>query len=335
MLDGLPYADIAYGAGSQQLLTDPDGVASGRVFVVSGTNNNSNLLDTRLALPTPHNKIGMGARFYRTLLPATDGTRPVIMGWRTAANARMYDLLVEANGAIAMYNAAGALVASTVVPIFTTNTWQHIEAVIDSTTGLFEVRREGVTVLTGTAPIIGSNIGIVSWTNRQSYNSNTSVTFYMKDLTIWDDLGSYNNDFMGTVSVVTCSVTADESNSGWVPSTGADLYATLDEATPADTDYMSAAAAAASAKFTLTDLPADITSVRAVQTMVRATKTDGGDAKLKVGLFSVAETDFGADRPITPSMTYWWDISEQDPHTSAQWTPGTFNDAALVIDRTV
>ena len=80
MLDGLPYASVALNTGNQ-LPVDPDGVSSGRVFVVAGTNNNSNLLDSRMAVPTPRKSLGCGARFYRTTLPSTTGTRPVLIGY--------------------------------------------------------------------------------------------------------------------------------------------------------------------------------------------------------------------------------------------------------------
>lgn len=335
MLDGLPYASIAMN-NSSQLALDPDGASAGRVFCIGSSSSNSNLNDSRMVLKTPNKTIGHGARFYRTSLPATAGSRPTIIAYRTVANARLYDLIVEPNGALGLYNASGTLVESTVVPVFTTNTWQHIELKINTETGDYELRREGVSVMSGTDPSPPNVlVGLIGWSSRQDFTSATGVGLYMKDLVVWDNLGSYNTDFMGTVSVVTCAITADESSSGFTPSTGTDLFAVLDEETPDDADYMTATAAPAEAVFTLEDLPVDITSVRAVQTMVRAMKNDGGDAKMQVSMKSVAAFDAGADHSITPSMTYWWDISEEDPNTTAQWTPGTFNDASLKIARTL
>jgi hypothetical protein len=331
-LDGLVYAHI--NNQDSQFPVDPDGSSSGRVFVLSGNNSSSNLTDTRMACPTPNKRMGCGARFYRTTLPSTSGARPVIIGYRTAANARMYDLIVEPNGALSVYDDSVDLIATTTVPIFTTNSWQHIEFYMDAETGDFEVRREGVSVLTGTELVPQNvNIGIISWTNRQSSNSSTGLGLYMKDLVVWDDLGSYNNDFMGSVSVLTRALTADNSNTGWVPSTGTELYPLLDETTPNDADYMTAAAVE-TAEFALEDLPTDITSVRAIQTMVRAEKSDGGDATLQVSMRSGAAYDAGADHAVTTAMTYHWDISEEDPNTASQWTPGTFDDASLRIVRT-
>lgn len=335
MLDGLVYADI-YPDGTKVLPLDPDGLSSGRVLNVDSGPTNSNLADSRLALPTPGDVIGVGFRSYRKTLPSGMGDRPVIMGYRTVANVRLYDLIVEPNGALSLYNASLVLVATTSIPIYTTNSWQHIEMKIDASTGEYEVRREGITVLSGTdtsPPMV--SFGILGWTNRQNLFSAEDDNLFMKDLVVWDDLGSYNNDFFGTVSVLTCTVTADVSSSGFTASTGTDLYALLDDVVPDDADYMQAVAAPAEAVFTLADLPNDITSVRGVQTMVRATKNDGGDAKMQVSLKSGSAFDAGADHAITTTPTYWWDISEEDPNTSAAWTPGTFNDASLKIARTL
>lgn len=335
MMDGLPYAFLA-NASSTQLPTDPDGVSSGRVLSIIGTNNNSNLVDSRMAVPTPVKTLGCGARFYRTSLPSTNGVRPVIIGYRSPANARMYDLVVEPNGALSVYDLNSALIATTTIPVFSTNTWQHIEMKINSETGAIEVRREGVPVLTANEAVPqNALIGIIGWTNRQNLTSNTALGLYMKSLVVWDTTGTRNNDFMGTVNVVGCPVMSDVSNAGWTPSTGTDIYSLLDESTPDDADYASAAAAAASVEMSLGDVPADTTSVRGVITVVRAMKTDGGDAKLQVSLKSVAAYDLGVEHAITPTATYWWDVSEEDPNTASPWTPGTFNDASIRINRTL
>ena len=334
-LDGLPYAAINTASGTQ-FPADPDGVSGGRVMALAGNSNNSNLTDTRMAVPTPRKELGCGARFWRSSLPSTNGVRPVLIGFRDTANVRMYDLIVEPNGALSVYDENSVLIATTTVPTFTPNSWQHIEMLINSTTGEFEVRREGVSVLTGTDPSPQDKLMcIISWTNRQNLTSNTELGLYMKDLVVWDTTGTYNNDFMGSVAVLTMPLIADDSNTGWVPSTGTDLYPLLDETDPNDADYITAPEPApVTALFVLEDLPADIISVRGVQTMVRAEKSDGGDAFLQMSMESNGAFDLGTNHSVTTAMTYHWDISEEDPNTLAQWTPGTFDDAKLRIQRT-
>lgn len=332
-LDGLVYLEL--NGGSAQFPIDPDGISGTRVFGISGDNENSNTGDNRMALPSPTKVLGTGARFWRNSLPGSNGVRPSLFAWRNGSNQKLADLVVEPNGALTMYYDGLNVAATTTVPYFTTRTWQHIEAKINMTTGDFEVRREGLPILTGTLPVApDENISILGWTNRQDFTSSTSITLWMKDLIVWDTVGTYNNDFMGTCTVVTMRPNSDSSSTGLVPSTGTDLYAAIDDAVPDDADYLTAADVA-TGEFGLTDLPADITSVKGIMTMIRAMKTDGGDAKMQVSLKSGALYDTGADRPITPTWTFWFDISEEDPNTSAAWTPGTANDALLKIERTL
>jgi hypothetical protein len=69
-------------------------------------------------------------------------------------------------------------------------------------------------------------------------------------------------------------------------------------------------------------------------TIVRAAKTDGGDGSLQVSVVSSGTAGDGTNRPITVAQTYWTDVHDLDPHTSAAWTPTTVNAAQLKINRT-
>jgi hypothetical protein len=95
------------------------------------------------------------------------------------------------------------------------------------------------------------------------------------------------------------------------------------------------------AEFTLTGLPDDITSVRAIIPVVRAAKVDGGDGSLQLSLSpNGTDYDTGPDTPITTAFTYWGNatapfVSDENPATSAAWTPSDFaTGVRLKIDRT-
>ena len=103
---------------------------------------------------------------------------------------------------------------------------------------------------------------------------------------------------------------------------------------PQDLSYISADnPAPAAAVFTVSNLPADIVSVKALLPVVRAKKIDGGDGNVQMGLTGTL-TDLGANRPITTAFTYWWDVSELSPDTGAAWTPVETDAVKLQIDRT-
>lgn len=84
----------------------------------------------------------------------------------------------------------------------------------------------------------------------------------------------------------------------------------------------------------LTNLPPDVTSVRGLQTRVRAAKTDGGDGSLQVSLISGGVPANGANRPITTTQTYWTDICEIDPNTGNLFTPLAVDAVQLQTSRT-
>jgi hypothetical protein len=93
--------------------------------------------------------------------------------------------------------------------------------------------------------------------------------------------------------------------------------------------------APAASKFGLSDLPTNVTSVKGLYAVNRSRKTDSGDGQLQVGMVSGVSTVLGNDRTITTSYTYWTDVFEEDPATSAPWTRTGVNAAQLQVNRTV
>lgn len=106
---------------------------------------------------------------------------------------------------------------------------------------------------------------------------------------------------------------------------------------PTDPSYIEAASPPpAAAVFTMTDLPPDVTSVRALIPIMRAMKTDGGDCNVQAGLSpdNVAWAN-GADEPMTTAFTYYWSPIHTNPDTGFPWTPGEVNDAYVRVNRTL
>lgn len=225
----------------------------------------------------------------------------------------------------------------TPAPIVTAAGWWDYEIKYNHTaanTCDIEVRVEGQTVLELTAEscrnIDPAQVTIAAY----GEGSQIGESAYYKDFVTWNGLGSDNNDFLGSVLVVTL-LPASDISLNWTPSTGTDGYSILDNVPPNDAQYISAVNPPPAAYVgSLTNLPPDVTSVRGLQTRVRAQKSDGGDGSLQVGLISAAATDNGADRPITTTMNYWCDISELDPNTGDPWTPVAVDAAQITINRT-
>lgn len=74
-----------------------------------------------------------------------------------------------------------------------------------------------------------------SFGNVGGYQSQTT---WFDDIYICDDLGPYNNNYLGPIAVEALRPTGTGANSGWTPSTGAG-WSCVDESIPNTTDYVS------------------------------------------------------------------------------------------------
>jgi hypothetical protein len=106
---------------------------------------------------------------------------------------------------------------------------------------------------------------------------------------------------------------------------------------PTDTSYISAnSTPPAASEFKFTPLPVDVTSVRGLISIVRARKTDGGDAQLQVSLSTNAVAyDAGADRTVTTAPTWYWDVSVLDAGTGAPYLPAAVDALQAKVNRTL
>ena len=345
MLNGV-WAEIVIPSnhtGTVTLVNDPDPniAGSGTVLRTRSGGSVSGSVGPRFALPSPANTEGIGLRLWMSALPQNNSTTPFV-AFRNGANATLFAIKILSTGAIearSTQTTGGTLYGTTTGPVVTANSYNHIEVkgLADASAGTIEVRVNGVTVLnltgldTGTGPIAQFLFGYYNITT-----GNPADNAYWKDVVFWDTSGAEGNDFQGSVAVHDLYTDADISLN-WTPSTGSTGWDLIDETTPNDTDYIQAGdPAPAAAVFSLTDLPEDVTSVRALLPIYRATKTDGGDCNIQVGITpNNTNWDDGADRPMTTAYTYWWDVSHLSPATAAPWTPVEVNAAYVRADRTL
>lgn len=329
MLDGL------YGTVSGiTLVEDPDPNVTG--VVLSATINALNGISIRRVFSGARTRAGMGFRMWLSELPS-GSIRPTY-GFRNGANDAQVCITVDNIGRLNVRTGGGTgtILATTTGPVVTANSWQHIEfwATASATVGAYELRVNGVTVLTGATGNTGTEY--FQWYIENPIGVGVAYSYYTKDLFVADSLGGNNNDFIGTVQVIGRTPASDVSLT-WTPSTGSTGFNLLDNSPPLEsTQYISAAdPPPAPSTFGLSLLPSDVTSVKALITQVRARKIDGGDGNLQIGLTSGSDTDLGADRPITTAFTYYEDIFATDPATDAAWTPVSADAAIIQIDRTV
>lgn len=228
MRDGLPYNNWI-----SEVFADPDPLAVGErcIQINDGTNNNP-LTENRIALPVPHaGTVGWCSRFWFSSF-GSGSARQCLAVFSDLAVSPLASLRVEPNGALWICEGLnGAVIATTTVPVISTNSWNHVEVSYNGTTGAMEVRLNGVTILTGVSSVLGT-VAFVNPTRR----SGTSIGAgqLVKDLVIWDDRGTRNNNFMGTVICRRFLPNVDVTLGGWIPSGGTTGYDLLADTAPAN-----------------------------------------------------------------------------------------------------
>jgi len=351
VLNGL-YADIT--TTYTDFIADPDPSGTGETVLkmVSDFESTTPYAGATLRFSVPgatKTTLGVSARFYLDSLPVSDGAsvRPFVFIDTTGA--RHVWLMVRSDGRLSIGVGStqngnlntSVLIGTSTLPVITADAWQHVEmkVTVDDTVGATEVRVNGVEVagltLTGVDTRNGAtpNIGSVAFENYEFVV--TGPTIYIKDFIVWDTLGSQNNDFIGSAHVYNLLPDGDSALT-WTPSTGSVGYDLVDDSPPDDATYLSADDTLPAANvFTVSDLPPDIISVKALLPVVRVKKIDGGDGNVQAAIISNAATDSGADRPITTAFTYYWDVSEVSPDTAVAYTPTEVNNITFSVDRTV
>jgi hypothetical protein len=345
MLNGL-YAEVS----NISIIPNPDPLVAGNVLkIISQTDATGVYLGAvlRRVIPVPAATVGFAQRYWFTSLPNSTSQYMTIMSFCDISNQAHVSLRLGTTGAITVYrgdsgNGGGSVAElGATGPVITANSWNHIEAkvLVSDTVGTVEIRvnTTPVLTLTGVDTRNGTSTTVDQLRMSNAYNGAASVgpSMYCSDYVIWDASGTRNNDFMGSVSVLRLTTESDTSFN-WTASSGSTGWNLIDEAGPDDADYVTAAhPPPAASTFALSNLPPDVTSIRGLVSLVRAKKTDGGDGNIQVSIMSGASASAGADRPITTTSTYWWDVSEISPATGVAWTPAEVDAATIKLNRTL
>jgi len=279
-------------------------------------------------------EVGVGHAIYLDSLPV-DNNRFAVCELRDAANAAQIKVVIQTTGAVAVLR--GGVTLGTSAVLVTAAAWNHFEvyALIANVGGAVEVRLNGVTILNLTG--IDTQETALNETSQVVYGSviSTLLIFYLDDLFTWDTTGTLNNTFIGDKKVYLLLPDADTADADWVPDTGGVGFSRINEVPPADdASYVEASNAGDISQFGLTDLPPEVVSVQGIYVPGRLRKTDAGVNNVQSAMVSGVSVASGVDRPITTAFTYWPDVFEVDPATSAPWTPAAVNASQLRFTRT-
>jgi hypothetical protein len=203
----------------------------------------------------------------------------------------------------------------------------------DGSTGTCIVRFNGTEVLNLTGlDTLYSSATLTRFALGCRSNANTYFDF--DDCVVMDLSGSYNNSFIGDVTISALLPTGAGNSTGWTPSAGSN-YDCANEAAPNDdTDYNSTSTLNAKDLYAFADAPAGA-DIRAVQVLASVRKGAEGPGQVKLVTRS-GSTDYdGVAQGIAgTAYAYVREVQETDPATASPWSESGFNAAEFGIKKT-
>lgn len=216
------------------------------------------------------------------------------------------------------------------------DTWIYLEfkGTIHNSTGSYELRINGVT--------IDSQSGIDTQQTGNAYITNVYLRFsgigasnhYLDDIYIFDDTGSFCNNFVGDVYVEAVFPDADGYENAWVAFPGGgDNYEEVDETDPdSDTTFVVTSGVGFIDSYSFGNLVSTSGSIYTVQVNLWARKDDAGSRTLNAITRPTVTTFSGVD-PISLGNTYAYSVHHFDynPQTAGNWTIAQINAAEFGI----
>jgi hypothetical protein len=245
-------------------------------------------------------------------------------------------LRLERNGNGVMTLLRGTVVLVRGTRLIKNDHWYYMElkATINSSTGSYELKIEGVTEFSDT----GVNTGAQSEVSRIDFGaqgSNNDIEY--TDIYILNHSGSAPlNDFLGDVNVESLFPDGNGTTNNFTPSAGSN-FENVDESPPHDSDstYNSAGTATDRDLYTFDNITAPVSAVRAVALNLTLRREAGSTRSVKDVVRS-GGSNFdgqGSMASLAPGADYetFNTIHETDPNTAAAWTEANVNAAEFGV----
>lgn len=215
---------------------------------------------------------------------------------------------------IATNNNFGSGVVGTSASVVSTGAWFHlgIEIVRHDSTGSVNVYFNGARVIS----VTNVNTGGADFAAVRILTApGGGVYTYVDDLYV-NNVASWS----GECRVSPLVPTADTAQKDFVPSTGSDNYACVDDQPASTDDWVSSSTVGAKDLYELGDLPFTPLAIIGVRVLVVAKKDDITTRTFRPILRSGGTSANGATKSASSDYAIAYDIFEKDPNTSAAWT---------------
>lgn len=229
---------------------------------------------------------------------------------------------VDGSGHVLVWrNTTATVVATSVSAPIVIGAQHHIQfqATINNTTGVYEVRVDGINVLSGSGANTRATANNQANGYRISGGAGTAFVFDADDVYVWDGAGSINNSFPGDVRVFATLPSGAGNSTQFTPSAGSN-YQAVDDATPNTSDYVSDSTVNHKDTYAFTDIVGSGT-VLGAQLSLYAQKADAGSTRGIKGICRSSSTEeLSAEVVMGTSWRYWVQaVYETDPATAAAW----------------
>lgn len=302
---------------------------------ISGNPTSSRGLAEKLMSISSGTTIGIGCHVY----PSSYVTNASgVFGLATVAGAHIVRITIEGGGRTLQVRTGsgnGSVVLDTEAPI-QLNVLYHLEAKIyvHSTDGSVELRLNGITV--GTVTNINTEGDGVGRLTLLPFGTGTTSTDFLAidNLFVWDDTGSYNNDWLGERNIYTLMPSADTAEDDWALSSGSDGYALINTVPSNSANYISAASSGAVSSFEFDDLISTDITVVGVQTVFKGLKTGTAVSEVECGIEVAGQKTSGpALAMIQDQETLFSSVYDISPDTGVPFTPDEINNALVFVER--
>lgn len=218
-------------------------------------------------------------------------------------------------GTLFVWMGSTSTVLQTGATVLAANSWYYVEfkAVINDTTGSYELRIDGISELVANGVDTKNGATGVA-TGFWVYSAgDPSWAWYIDDLYFCDGTGLSRNDFLGAIKIETLlAQSGNGSNVGLTPSFSTDHGALVDEVPPNTADYNSGVTVGVKDTYNLPSVTLT-GGILGVQVNLFVAKSDAGLRKVAAVVRTSGLDYDGVDKPLSTTFSYATEVWAQKP----------------------
>lgn len=285
--------------------------------------NSANSWRCSVGIPIGSTVIACFAYYFNNLSGAGTTFRAVV-GGNTQNTSRLFSIDTNNAGTMRVFGNPGPAIGSDVSNAFSDQTWHWVEVKVTlgttNSNGAIEVKIDGTVRYSATGiDTFNSSSDIL---DALFFTGRAGGGVRLDDLIVMDSSGSSMNDYLGDTRIDTLIPNSNGAATDWTASSGSQ-YQCVDDVLSGsndNTDYVYTDDAG-ELDLQMSNIVGNPATIHAVQTRVRATKTDVGTRLFRTNLLSGSSIGNGPTTGI--GIGYGWmrnGIFQNDPDGDIPWT---------------